>query len=53
MGAGLRLPVTMPASDTRRFEVLSVISTMVQVMLFGCGGLIHAAVGLVGGMAAF
>ena len=53
MGAALQLSVTMPASGTRRCEAFDVSRGFIQVWLFGCGGLIHAAVGLAGGVGGF
>jgi hypothetical protein len=43
----------MPASGMWRCEAFNVIRTFIQVRLFGCGGLIHAAVGLAGGVGGF
>ena len=53
------MPVTMPASGMRCCEAFNVIrifiqvGLFIQVRLFGCGGLIHAAVGLLGGFGGF
>ena len=41
------------AEGTFRFDELERTKARIQAVLFGVGGLIHAAVGLVGGVGAF